>query len=198
VEECLIAAPAGVRAVTDVRSTLLQSSIGTLRNRGYYERYLTLLSPTYRDSILGTIAPEWMPLEAAIAHYDACQRLELSSAELVHLGEDVGSRIQGTFIGTIVRKARTIGLTPWVPLAQFQRLWERLMQGGGIALYRTGPKDARIEVYQLPLARFPYFRSAFCGVIASGIKIGSGRAVTVRTGDDRNAEAKLVFRASWV
>jgi hypothetical protein len=198
VEECLIAAPAGVRAVTDVRSTLLQSSIGTLRNRGYYERYLTLLSPTYRDAILGSIAPEWMPLEAAIAHYDACQRLELSSAELVHLGEDVGSRIQGTFIGTIVRKARTIGLTPWVPLAQFQRLWERLMQGGGIALYRTGPKDARIEVYQLPLARFPYFRSAFCGVIASGIKIGSGRAVTVRTGDDRNAEAKLVFRASWV
>ena len=197
-EECLIAAPAALRTVTDVRSTLLQSSLGSLRNRGHYERYLTLVDPTHREAILASIAPEWMPLQAAMAHYDACQRLELSTQELMELGEDVGARIQGTFIGTIVRKARTIGLTPWVPLAQFQRLYERLMQGGGVALYRTAPKDCRIEVFELPLARFPYFRSAFCGVIASGIKLGGGRAVTVRTANERAVESKLVYRASWV
>jgi hypothetical protein len=197
-EECVIAAPAALRPVTAVRSTLLQSSLGSLRNRGHFDRYLTLVDPRYREVILGSLAPEWLPLGAALAHYDACQRLELSNQELMELGEDVGARIQGTFIGTIVRKARTIGLTPWVPLAQFQRLYERLMQGGGVALYRTAPKDCRIEVFELPLARFPYFRSAFCGVIASGIKLGSGRAVTVRQASDRNVESRLIFRASWV
>jgi hypothetical protein len=187
-----------MRPVTEVRSTLLQSSLGSLKNRGHFERYLTLIDPTYRQLILQSIAPEWLPIAAGMAHYDACQRLELTNSELIDLGEDVGARIQGTFIGTIVRKARTVGLTPWVPLAQFQRLFERLMQGGGVALYRTAPKDCRIEVFQLPLGRFPYFRSAFCGVIASGIKLGGGRAVTVRAASERDAESRLVYRASWV
>jgi hypothetical protein len=197
-EECIIAPPQGMRPVTEVRSTLLQSSLGSLRHRGHFERYLTLIDRSQRELILQSIAPEWLPIAAAIAHYDACQRLELPNSELIDLGEDVGARIHGTFIGTIVRKARTIGLTPWVPLAQFQRLYERLMQGGGVALYRTAPKDCRIEVFQLPLARFPYFRSAFCGVIASGIKLGGGRAVTVRTANERDTESRLVYRASWV
>jgi hypothetical protein len=197
-EECLIALPSPVVRVTEVRSTLLQSSLNTLRERGHFDRYLKLLDPAQREVILGTLAPVWLPLTSAIKHYEACEALQLGSDELMQVGEDVGNRIQGTFIGTIVKKARTVGLNPWVPLSQFHRLWERLMQGGAVGLYRVGPKDVRIEVRMLPLARYAYFRSAFCGVIASGIKLGAGRAVTVRIVETRPFEERLVFRGSWV
>jgi hypothetical protein len=91
-----------------------------------------------------------------------------------------------------------VGLNPWVPLSNFHRLWERLMQGGAVGLTKLGPKEARIEVRMLPLARYAYFRAAFCGVIASGIKLGAGRAVGVRQVDGGSYEDKLVFRGSWV
>jgi hypothetical protein len=139
-----------------------------------------------------------MPLAAAEAHYGACDALGLSQADMQRIGEEVGDRIQGTFMTTLVRKARTMGLTPWLLLGHFQRLWERLMVGGGVALYKTGPKDARIEIHQLSLSRFAYFRTAFCGVIGVGIRLGAGKSVTVRVASARQPEQLLVFRAMWV
>jgi hypothetical protein len=197
-EEVLIALPSPLTRVSEVRSTLLQSSLHTLRGRGHYERYLELIDPSERENILGTLAPVWLSLTTAMHHYDACERLELDKQELMDVGENVGNRIQGTFIGTIAKKGRTVGLTPWVPLAQFHRLWERLMQGGGVSITKLGPKEVRIEVRMLPLARYAYFRAAFCGVIASGIKLGAGRAVGVRVVQTKSYEDSLVFRGSWV
>jgi hypothetical protein len=197
-EEILISLPPSVRPVHAVRSTLIQSSLHTLRERGYYERYLTFLDVRYKDKILGTLAPEWLPLEVASAHYAACDSLRLSEEQLRDVGESVGNRIQGTFIGTLVKKARTVGLTPWIPLGHFQRLWERLMQGGGVSLVKKGPKDAVVDIRGLGLLRYEYFRSAFCGVIASAIKLGAGRSATVRVSDLRNVEARILFKASWV
>jgi hypothetical protein len=197
-EECIIALPSPLSRVTQVRSTLIQSSLNTLRQRGHYERYLSFIDPREREIILGTLAPVWLELSTAMHHYEACDRLALDRDELMQVGEDVGNKIQGTFIGTIVKKARTVGLNPWVPLANFHRLWERLMQGGGVSLTKVGPKDARIEVRMLPLARYAYFRAAFCGVIASGIKLGAGRAVGVRQVEGGSYEDRLVFRGSWV
>lgn len=197
-EDCLIALPSPLVPVTEVRSTLLQSSLNALRERGHYEQYIQLLDRSARDVILSTLAPVWLPVATAMKHYEACDALNLTSAELLQVGEDVGSRIQGTFLATVVKKARTFGLTPWVLLAQFHRLWERLMLGGGVCLYKVGPKDVRMEARMLPLARFAYFRAAFCGVIASGVKLGAGRAVTVRFADMGSFEQRLVFRGSWV
>lgn len=196
--EVLIALPAAVKPVTSVRSTLIQSSLNTLRKRGHFERYLTLVSQQHKPALLETLAPEWLALEIAEAHYAACDALQLASNELLEIGEDVGERIQGTFIGTLVRKARTVGLTPWVPLGQFQRLLERLMMGGGVSLTRTGPKDCTIDCRMVGLCHFDYFRAAFCGVIASGIKLGAGKAVTVRMHSSGNFAQRCVFKCSWV
>lgn len=197
-EECLIAAPSPLDPVTHVRSTLIQSSLNSLRELELFDLYLKQLDPSYRDDILGSLAPEWLPVEMALAHYRACDDLELSPEEMHRIGQHVGDRIQGTFLGTLVRRARILGLNPWLPLNHFERLWSRLMTGGGIALYKVGPKDARIEVYRLPLARFPYFRHAFCGVISGGIKLGAGKAVTVKIEDATAFEERLVFHAMWV
>lgn len=196
--ECLIALPGSIQRVSAVRSTLIQSSLTTLREHGYFERYVQELNPRYKETILQSLAPEWLGMEIAMAHYGACDALRLSHDQLLSVGESVGNRIQGTFIATLVKRARTIGLTPWIPFGQFDRLWQRLMQGGAVALYKKGPKDATIEVRNLPLARFSYFRAAFCGVIASGGKLGAGRAVTVKVTDAREVETRLVFSVSWV
>lgn len=197
-DECLIALPNPLVVVDQVRSTLIQSSLNALRTHGHFARYEALLNIGYRERVLGSLGPEWLPLAAAEAHYDACDRLALTQEEILRIGEDVGDRIQGTFLGTLVRKARLVGLTPWLLLGQFERLWERLMTGGGVALYKTAPKDARVEIYGLPLARFAYFRAAFCGVISTGIRLGAGRAVNVKVSSSRDFEQRLVFKAAWV
>jgi hypothetical protein len=196
--ETLIALPSAIQPVSAVRSTLIQSSLNTLRKRGHFERYMSVLNPRYQAALLESLAPEWLPLDAAVAHYSACDALTLSPAELQEIGEDVGERIQGTFIGTLVRKARTVGLTPWVLLAQFQRLWERLMQGGAVGLAKTGPKDCSVDIRHLPLCEYTYFRVAFCGVIASGIKLGAGKAVTVRSTGAGGFGSRCVLKSSWV
>ncbi len=197
-DECLIALPAQVDRVSQVRSTLIQSSLNALRQQGHFADYEARLDPVHRERVLGSLGPEWLPLEVAEAHYQACDQLGLTPEQVQRMGEDVGDRIQGTFLGTLVRKARMVGLTPWLLLGQFERLWERLMTGGGVALYKVGPKDARVEIYNLPLARFPYFRSAFCGVISTGIRLGAGRAVSVKVSGARDFDQKLVFKAAWV
>lgn len=176
----------------------MQSSLNALRKHGHFSRYVEMVDPRHRARILDSLAPEWLPLEVGDAHYRACDALALSAEQMQRMGEDVGDRIQGTFLGTIVRRARVAGLTPWLPLSHFHRLWERLMLGGGVALYKTGPKDARVEINMLPLARYNYFRVGFCGVITAGIKLGAGRAVNVRLDTSRDYSQRLIFNAAWV
>jgi hypothetical protein len=196
--EVLISLPEHLAPVTSVRSTLIQSSLESLRKHGHFDRYLTLVDPRFRERIVETIAPEWLEMELAVAHYTACDALFLQHDELIEIGEAVGDHIQGTFVSMIVRRARVLGLTPWVPLGQVQRLWDRLMRGGGVSLVRTGPNEARIEVCLLPLAQFTYFRTGFCGVISSGVKLGAGRNVTIRVLPSVQHEQRCVFRCSWV
>jgi hypothetical protein len=196
--EVLIPLPEILRPVTAVRSTLIQSSLESLRKRGHYDRYLTLVDARHRSRILETIAAEWLDMNLAVAHYQACDGLGLEHDELLAIGEGVGEYIQGTFVAMIVRRARVLGLTPWVPLAQFQRLWDRLMTGGGVSLVRTAANEARAEVCLLPLARFDYFRAAFCGVIGSANKLGAGKNVKVRVLPSVQHEQRCTFRCSWV
>jgi hypothetical protein len=50
----------------------------------------------------------------------------------------------------------------------------------------------------LKLARFAYFRAAFCGVLSAGIKLGAGRSVHVKVVDMKDPESRLRVRAEWV
>jgi len=196
--EVLISLPASPSAVTSIRSTLIQSSLNTLRKRGHFERYCLLVSPQHKTALLETLAPEWLALEVAVAHYVACDALGLPGQELHDIGEDVGDRIQGTFISTLVRRTRTVGLTPWVVVGQIQRLWERLILGGAVGLTRTGPRDCTVETQNLDLCRYSYFRAAFCGVIASGLQLGAGKGVTVSVPSSGNFAQRCLFKCSWV
>jgi hypothetical protein len=196
--EVLIALPRTIPAMTGVRSTLIQSSLNTLRNRGHFERYLTLVDPKFKQTLLETLAPEWLTVEVGAAHYAACDALELRPSELLEIGEAVGERIQGTFVGTLVRRARTVGLTPWLMVPHFERLRERLLQGGAMEVTQTGPKDCTVDMRQLELCQFSYFRAAFCGVLGSVIKLGAGKSVGVRVASSSGFSQRCLFKCSWV
>ncbi|MFT3925827.1 MAG: hypothetical protein QM778_25010 [Myxococcales bacterium] len=200
-EICVVELPRSVTPLRSVRSTLIQSSITALRNHGHQERYLARLndlSPEHRERIVGSLAPEWLPVNVALAHYEACDELGLSENEVAGLGEEVGERVQGTFMGTLLRGARSIGLTPWTPIGQLPRLWDRVFQGGGIGVTKRGPTDALIELREMTLARTAYFRSAVRGVFMAGIKVCGGRQVTVREFESPSPGTRLQLRAEWV
>jgi hypothetical protein len=196
--EVIIALPTAVPPFTGVRSTLIQSSLNTLRSRGHFERYVKLLDPRHQATLLESLAPEWLAVEAARAHYAACDALALTPSELLEIGEAVGDRIQGTFVGTVVRRARTVGLTPWVMVPHFERLRERLLLGGGMEVTKIGPKDCVIDMRELELCQHAYFRAAFCGVMSSVIKLGAGKSVTVRVANAGAFNQRCLFRCSWV
>jgi hypothetical protein len=78
------------------------------------------------------------------------------------------------------------------------KLWGRVMMGGGMALYRLGPKEARVECHGAPqLAALQYFRNGFRGMF-----MGSGQLFCSRlyVTDLRALAARGVagFQMSWV
>jgi hypothetical protein len=197
-QEVLIPHVEPLRPAATIRSTVLQSSLASLRKRGHFDDWYARMDKTYRDQIVESLAPSWMPIEAGLAHYGACEALMLPMSEQVAMGEAVGDRIQGSFLSTLMKSARSAGLNPMILLMQFDRLYARLFQGGSIQLVKTGPKDIDIEVRGLPLVRFPYFRIAFTGVVRAGIAFSGVRSAHVKQQSFNADKLAFMMRAAWV
>src|SRR5262249_28583415 len=147
------------------------SSILTLRTHGYYERYLERLSGEHCDRVLTAISLEWLGVDVAMAHYEACEALGLTPQEQRAIGEEVGDRAQKTFFGFLIRSARNAGVTPWTAFTYVQRARERMYQGGDVCVVKVGPKEARVTCVGLLFVRIPYFRNGFIGVQAAGLRL---------------------------
>jgi hypothetical protein len=189
--------PSAVPPVTHVRSTLLAASILAIRSQGHLDAYLTHLPPALHDTVLHSVAGSWLPIEVAAAHYRAANDLGLRSEQQFELGRGVAERIQNSVLGTLVRVAKGAGVTPWIGLEYFQRLWDRVLLGGSVAVYRLGPKEARAEGYGIPtLAEIPYFRSSFRGMFAgSGLLFCTRMYITDLPGFA--ARRAIGFRVAW-
>jgi hypothetical protein len=187
-----------IRPTAAIRSTMLQTSVGFLRERGHFDDYFAVVNPIYRELILESIAPTWLPIAVADAHYAACDALNLSAAEQLALGEAVGDRVQGTFLTTVMRSAKSSGMSPILLFKQFDKLFLRLFQGGSIQLTQTGPKDAELEIRGALLTRHKYFRRAFVGVVQAAIRFGGTRVEVVKEASFRANVDALTLVASWV
>lgn len=188
-------APEGPVA-THVRSTLLSSSLQTIRELGHFDRYVALMPKDACETILLTLAPTWLPVALADIHYAACEGLGLSADETDLVGQAVATRFMGTFLQTFVRSSRNVGGSPWVPIKQYGRLWSRIWQGGGVFVTELGPKDALIESRGLPLAKYRYFSTAYMGVIRSaGLMFASTVYVRHVRANNRSSH---VCSLSWV
>ncbi len=198
-EEVLIAAPAIEKAgsVSHVRSTLVISSVQSLRAHSLYEHYLQLLDPAMRDTVASMIAGAWLPVETALKHYRACDALGLSLANEIALGHEVGDRVNLSLLKVLSTTAKTAGATPWTGLGYMDRIWERVFTGGGVGVTKLGPKDARAQLVGLPLLAIPYFRHAFRGTMLAGLELFCSKAYMHEL-DRGQPEVSFTYRVSWV
>jgi hypothetical protein len=177
------------------RSTWLSSSILSLREHGDYERYLTLLEPRFRQEIESLVAGRWLPIEIAIAHYEACGRLGLTKSEIAERGLQVTRQVHQTVLATLLRLAREAGASPWTVYAQLDRLWDRVFHGGGVCVTKRGPKEAVIEIVQWPCANVPYCRAAMPAVVTAVTEMFCRKAyVQDMTRSERNA---MSLKCAW-
>ena len=179
-----------------IRSTLITSSLNALRKRSYLAKYETLVPEEHKEQILSCVAGTWLPMAVGVAHYETCNALALSPNEVHDIGMDVSTQVQSTFLGTLAKMARTAGVTPWTGLSQMQRLWDRVLDGGGVAVYRLGPKEARVEIASLPLVDIPYFRVAFRAFVVAGCGIFAAK-VYGRDARSVNESGRTAYRLSW-
>jgi len=160
-----------IGATTRVRSTLIASSLRSVREHGHFDAYIAHLDAAWRETILHSVAGVWMPVAAGNAHYRACDALQLSPVVQVQIGREVGDRIQGTFLASMVRTAKGAGLTPWRALAYTPKLYDRLFEGGGMAVVKLGPKEARVEMANNPIVGVGYFRNGLRGLYQVAIEL---------------------------
>lgn len=193
--EVLVPFPEPLAPTTNVRSTLLCASIQSLRNRGLYEHYLQALTPEQQKDVQALTAGVWLPIERAVEHYRACDRLPLTKEQRIEIGGDVAQRIQQSLISVIVRLSREGGMTPWSVVTNAEKLRQRSWQGGGIRVSKLGPKDAMLEWGEQPCACSVHFRLGFLGILKSLTELYARRAFVSE--DPPPNDCTVIARLSW-
>jgi hypothetical protein len=186
-----------IHPVSQVRSTLLASSLKALRERNRFESYLQLLPRHHHDAVVSAVAGTWHPVELMLAHYEACDGLGVSEEELYEIGQSVGASLHATLMGMVLRMVTEVGVTPWRPLGYCGALWERLYQGGGVRLLRLGPKEAVIECVGNPLHRSSYFRGGQRGLIQAAVKLFCTKSYVLEQLSP-HPHKRMCYRISWV
>jgi hypothetical protein len=180
-----------------VRSTLIASSIASLRRHELFDSYLAYLSTESRDAVLSSVAGQWLPMEVAWAHYEACNQLGLSVLETFEIGAEVSYKIHETFLGVMVRMAKNAGVSPWMILPKGNVLYARLFRGGGgTQVLKRGPKEARADLVGVPLLGIPYFRHATRGLYHAGVSLFCIRAY-VHEIDRESGPMRLALKVAW-
>lgn len=198
-EEVILALPPSrhrIAMATRVRSTWIASSLQALRERGLYERYAASLNPVFVETITTCVAGVWLPIGAAIAHYEACDRLDLSAREQIAMGTQVMRHTHKNVLAMAIRLATRAGESPWSIFAQSQRLWDRVWDGGAIGVTKTAPREVRMELVGWPCARFGYCRVSMRGVVV-GITELFCQEAHVNEIPSLRSSTSFAIRVSW-
>jgi hypothetical protein len=153
--------------VTQVKNLLIQFSLDQLRDGGHYDAYSKLVAPDVLQDLLARLAPGWLPVELAVAHYEACDKLGLDAEQLDRVGRLVGDRIQDATLVSAAKRARERDFDIWSAMSQIHRTWSRLYQGGSVQFVKIGPKDLLLEERGYPMNRCQYFRRGHLGSLAA-------------------------------
>jgi hypothetical protein len=184
---------------THMRGTLLVNSHESMRNLGLYDRYVAALPERHREPILYAIAASWIPMDVAFAHYETCERLDLADAHLEQLGKLMAARVADTFLSSAIRATRKAGIAGmWLALAQNDRLWDRMYQGGGVCVWKTGPKDLIHESHGLPLITLRYWRTAYLHYITAFTKLFTNVAYLKPVRASSTDPHRIAIAISWV
>lgn len=183
------------RPVDAVRGFVFTSGLTWMRERGLVERYRALLPVESRDRMMTITAAEWIPVADALVAYAACDALNLSFDDQVDLGRAVSSANNGILVTTILRLVGRVA-SPWTALGHVDRVWQRSNRGGAVAVYKVGPRQARLEFWQCPLARSPVFMTSMRGAIAVGIEPFCERLVVSEVPEQSTLDG-FALRLMW-
>ena len=196
--EVIVARDARRGPLKAVRSLLLQSSLAELKNLGLFDAYLSHMDAEALAQIQANIGPGWLPSELAVAHYSACDRLALTPSELEEVGTRASKRFQGGMLSTFASAARQSGFTPWLVMAAYSRIADRMFDGSSAEFVKVGPKDLEVGVRGNPLFGSRYFCSAYGVVTRSAFFVLGTRATHVRLSRYRPEEQAIEARIAWV
>jgi hypothetical protein len=185
-----------VPLLSAVRSTLISSSVLSLRAHGLEQRYLAELVPEHREAVLYTPAGVWLPAPSAEAHYAACDRLGLGAQQILAIGSEVAKATQRSVLASILRLAKEAGTTPWALYRGCGRYWQRMFQGSAVAIFKLGPKEARFEVTSCSLAASNYWRIGLRGLLGATSE-PFAQKVYVRDVPHLSSATTCGYRISW-
>jgi hypothetical protein len=188
---------ARVPPMTHVKGTWIASAVLGLREHGQFDAYRSLLEPRYREVLSNISTGDWHPVEILLAHYEACERLQIPPEETLAIAEHVSSRAQGGVLAFSARLAASAVVTPWVAMAQLNRLWSRMARGGGIGVFKLGPKEARIELVEFPGSRYRYCQLSMRGILQGSLSLFCNR-VYVSAVPGLDSATQIGMRVSWV
>jgi hypothetical protein len=195
--EIVLAFPEPIVPMRNVRSTLIQGGLASIKALGAYDAYVATVAPAVREEIEGSVAGMWIPVETAIAHYLACDELGLSADSAAQRGRVTFERTKGMLMGTAIGLARSAGVTPLTFAPYVQRFWLRGIDGGAVQATKVGPKEMRLDVVACPLLRSQYFRAALRGLTGSLMELVS-RKVYVQEVGGSGPETAITLRVQWV
>jgi hypothetical protein len=190
--------PAQAIPVRGVRSTLVTSGLLVLRERGLFDRYLAALPTRHHAVLTGLVAGAWLATDFMLAHYAAWDSLSLHEDDIRSIGASVASRVRENLLRAMKHIAAGAGVTPWTALAQYERLWSRAFDGGGVRIECTGPKDATIQLFEIPFARSPYFRGSIVAFHETGLGMFAASKMYVRVLPKSISPTAFTLRAAWV
>jgi hypothetical protein len=181
---------------THFKSTWLSASLEIMRERRLMEPYLEKLPKQFHDPILHSIAGVWLPAEVIVEHYRACDQLGLSLPEQVAGGKAILNRLQKTIFSMGFRAAREAGVTPFNVLKQLPANWDREWKGGGVGIFKIGPKDARVEMLGFAGAAIPYCRNGLRGVVMGLCELVCTKAYAQEI-RELCTPTSVAFRVAW-
>lgn len=195
--ETILPFPEKIEPLRNVRSTIIIAGVANVKLWGRFDDYEKHIPQEHRATLLEAVAGGWVHVDAAFAHYRACEALGFAASEQAAFGKKSLERIGETMVGTAFRLARKAGATPWLLLPQIHRFWSRAYDGGGVAVYKIGPKDARLDLVDFSLCEFPFYRRALGAWVDGLVSLFSSR-VFVKEGRAPDGPHSLSLRAQWV
>jgi hypothetical protein len=194
----IVVAPGSARPVAKVRSTIVAASLAEIKADGYLDAYVKVLPEGQQDILLTLTAGQWVPVATAAAHYRACDALGFAPSEQIARGRRAIDRVGQTIFGTAIQGAKSMGATPWTIFGQFPRFWARAYDGGAIAVYKAGPKDANLEVTEFSLLEIPYFRRALQGWVTAMLAAFCQTIYLHEVSSTNMGPHEVRYRAQWV
>lgn len=190
--------PPASAPATAIRASVIATSRLTIRGLGRDADYFAKLDVAHYAAIRELSGVGWVPIDVADAHYAAADALGLDAAQQREIGRQVAHRLRDSYAGSILRSLRVLGaLSPHAFLSRFPTAWSRLVQGGGARVVELGPKELRLECLRTRIARHPYVREGWAGMIEGTTGLLSKTVYVVELPDFRGND-RCAYRVSWV